>query len=57
MTKKVNLTDIILSVLGIALIIWFGLSFIEVITHNGITDIGYEFSKYNFFEILLKLCK
>lgn len=54
--KKVNKSDIILAVIAIALILWMGLSFIEVITHNSIPYSDYTYSTYNFFEVFLRMC-
>lgn len=54
--KKVNKSDIILAVIAIVLVLWMGLSFIEIITHNSIPYSDYTYNSYNFFTLLLKLC-
>ena len=54
--KKFNKSNIILAVIAIVLILWIGLSFIEIITHNSISYSDYTYNSYNFFTLLLKLC-
>lgn len=41
-------------IVTIALILWFVASYLEIVTHNlSKHETGYEYSKYNLFEIML----
>ena len=48
--KKVFST--IFYIVAIALVLWFVLSYIEVVTHN--LEVGYIYSKWNYFAPALK---
>lgn len=56
--KKLNVFGLMLSLFCFLLLMWIFISFIEINLHNDITTATYaQYSNWNFFNILLSLCK
>ena len=48
-SKQITVTNI-LWLVCIAIIVWMGISYLEVVTHN-LNMNGYEYNSWNFFEV------
>lgn len=53
--KVRKIVELIFTVVMILFLDWIGISFIEVICNN--LNTGYEYNSYNFFKVMLDLCK
>lgn len=56
--KKIKIRKIVELIFVSVMIVtlgWIGISFIEVVCNN--LNTGYEYSSWNFFEVMLDLCK